>query len=853
MSNESKNETVWSVIILALMMSLSASVMMFGGQTTELVENEPDNYAASHQIGYQIQYSMDFFGANFTLDGNDKIIVNDAVTTDDGTTFVVGKMSDTTWSFGRFKGSVAIDRGFIAALTPSGNWDWVYVDSSPTGTSSMNAITIAYDGELIIAGEYSMATSWGPDDDGDGSPDFALSGGAAPYYPAFGMKISQTGGISWLENLVGNTRVTTIPNDVVVSGDVGYITGISTSNGSIFPGDAAMKSMGDSKGDAFIVKFSVDTGAVSHSVDNCVENDDNNEDGKGYCNPGNAQLMPRESGDAITVLSDGTVLVAVTYDNTTLLGTNITPELNENVNSSSHSDIAIWKLTANLNTISIKSLSTDQADSVVGFGMMSPSKFYLATNRDYFQGRLLELDNSMSILKTHEPSSGNLKILDITVDSGTLELVGFASKDIVGNQFIFEDQSYDPTNNASLFVAEYSQAGFQNGQALDISPTNAFEFFTSVTTAITANNGSIRIVTVSMPVVEYLGPSLGFQRVDQLISFAGTDIIVRPNFGVVAHYEWDTDQDGIPNRLDNYNDNNDPDHDGLATVVDNCPNNWNPQQENNDDMDDGGDACDLDDDNDGVLDVNDSCPLVPGGDLDSDGDGCPDKAIIACTDPLANNYSDVANTNSTTCDYDLDDDGVNDSDEIVGCMDGTADNFQLNATDPGDCMYTEVEVIQDCTNCSVGGDVDDDDDGVPDKIDECENTPVGEQVNSTGCEEGREFNSSTSDTWVLGDCDPTNMAVNCQEEIIIAGVGGAGLIGGSVITRWLRPGIGKGGPRIGVGEVLDAKDAYDFIAKKGGKKVKTTGGSDHYLKPGVERQEAMSSAADTTLDDYVED
>ncbi|PXY76155.1 MAG: hypothetical protein CXX81_16440, partial [Methanobacteriota archaeon] len=64
---------------------------------------------------------------------------------------------------------------------------------------------------------------------------------------------------------------------------------------------------------------------------------------------------------------------------------------------------------------------------------------------------------------------------------------------------------------------------------------------------------------------------------------------------------------------------------------------------------------------------------------------------------------------------------------------------------------------------------------------------------------------------------------------------------------------GKGGPRIGVGEVLDAKDAYDFIAKKGGKKVKATGGSDHYLKPGVERQEAMSSAADTTLDDYVED
>jgi hypothetical protein len=54
--------------------------------------------------------------------------------------------------------------------------------------------------------------------------------------------------------------------------------------------------------------------------------------------------------------------------------------------------------------------------------------------------------------------------------------------------------------------------------------------------------------------------------------------------------------------------------------------------------------------------------------------------------------------------------------------------------------------------------------------------------------------------------------------------------------------------------VADAKDAYDFIAeKKPDKKVKSTGGSDHYFKPGVERQEAMSTAADTLLDDYVED
>nr|MBC8518363.1 hypothetical protein [Euryarchaeota archaeon] len=51
----------------------------------------------------------------------------------------------------------------------------------------------------------------------------------------------------------------------------------------------------------------------------------------------------------------------------------------------------------------------------------------------------------------------------------------------------------------------------------------------------------------------------------------------------------------------------------------------------------------------------------------------------------------------------------------------------------------------------------------------------------------------------------------------------------------------------------DAKDAYDFIAKKDSKKVKATGGSHPYFNPGVERQGAMSTAADTARDDYVED
>ncbi len=67
----------------------------------------------------------------------------------------------------------------------------------------------------------------------------------------------------------------------------------------------------------------------------------------------------------------------------------------------------------------------------------------------------------------------------------------------------------------------------------------------------------------------------------------------------------------------------DTDGDGITDDVDNCPNNANSDQ-NNFDSDSLGDACDLDDDNDGVLDVEDLCPFEDATGFDADGDGCID-------------------------------------------------------------------------------------------------------------------------------------------------------------------------------------------------------------------------------------
>lgn len=133
----------------------------------------------------------------------------------------------------------------------------------------------------------------------------------------------------------------------------------------------------------------------------------------------------------------------------------------------------------------------------------------------------------------------------------------------------------------------------------------------------------------------------------------------------------------------------DIDGDDIADKDDNCPNNANAEQADFD-SDGQGNACDTDDDNDGVVDTEDAFPRNPDETVDSDGDGVGDNGDNCPTDSNADQLDSDNNGLGNACDADDDGDGVND----------TNDAFPL---DPNETTDTD--------NDGVGNNADNDDDG----------------------------------------------------------------------------------------------------------------------------------------------
>ena len=230
-------------------------------------------------------------------------------------------------------------------------------------------------------------------------------------------------------------------------------------------------------------------------------------------------------------------------------------------------------------------------------------------------------------------AAGTATLTAAQVDNGSSDNCSIATMTVSPDTFTCANVG---TNTVTLTVTDAS-GNQRTGTAVvtvrdQVGPTVVTQSVTvqlnaagtaSITTA-QVNNGStdacgIASITVSPSTFTCanLGPNtvtLTVTDVNGNVSTGTAIVTVTVDFSTTG----DNDLDGTPDNCDP-----DDDNDGILDINDNCPTQANSNQADND-ADGIGDACDNDDDNDGILDGYDNCPFIynPGQeDVDNDGMG----------------------------------------------------------------------------------------------------------------------------------------------------------------------------------------------------------------------------------------
>lgn len=246
----------------------------------------------------------------------------------------------------------------------------------------------------------------------------------------------------------------------------------------------------------------------------------------------------------------------------------------------------------------------------------------------------------------------------------------------------------------------------------------------------------------------------GVLNASDLFPYNANETLDTDGDGIGNHTDTDDDNDGTPDSIDTFpldstefadtdgdgignNADEDDDNDGVLDANDAFPLNasasafndsdgdgW-PVGQDNDDTDpnspvlafidtdqdglanEGGLAPDTDDDNDGVLDINDWAPLDPTESKDTDNDGIGDNADIDRDGDGVKNSTDKFPLNPSEWN-DTDGDGIGDNSDKDADNDGVANEKDAFPLDSAEWLDTDADGVGN------NRDNDDDNDGFPD-------------------------------------------------------------------------------------------------------------------------------------------
>jgi gliding motility-associated-like protein len=142
------------------------------------------------------------------------------------------------------------------------------------------------------------------------------------------------------------------------------------------------------------------------------------------------------------------------------------------------------------------------------------------------------------------------------------------------------------------------------GQNITVSLDSFGEVSIDVSMIENGSSDNCGVASVSIDITNFNCLNEGLNNVVLTVTDVNGNVNSAIYIVTVLNIFGDNDLDGIKDNCDV-----DDDNDGVIDIEDNCPLTYNPDQADNDN-DALGDLCDDDDDNDGIDDVDDNCPLT---------------------------------------------------------------------------------------------------------------------------------------------------------------------------------------------------------------------------------------------------